>query len=195
MENIENKISSESKTSNELTPEELEKIEKDKLAQKNKFSDYAQKLRMNNFYDRSLSEYNNLIWDNIETADDAMVNFLNNKIFDTYHKKINILNNLLYSTKGLPIKTKADVIKFFNIIAPLSNEHNMGTYNWTFKSVGKRLYIHNSLLKLDLNTNLKINFLNPIKRVLKISGVNFKYYEFKSMRYYRSVDVVFVVDF
>lgn len=200
MENTENNTTGtnneenkESMKSTELTEEE--KLQEKELQKKKRFIEYAQKLRMNNFYDRSVTKYNNLIWENIETADNAMVDYLNNKIFDTYRKRLNLLNNILYSTEGLPIKTRADVKKFFNIIAPLNNEHNLGTYNWTFKDVEKRLYIHNSLLKVDLNINLKIYFLNPIKRVLKLSGVNFKYYEFKSMRYYRSVDIVFVVDF
>ena len=197
MENTENNTTG---TNNEETIEtivltEEEKLQEKELEKKKRFIEYAQKLRMNNFYDRSVSKYNGLIWENIETADDAMVDYLNNKIFDTYRKRLNILNNMLYSTQGLPIKTRADVKKFFNIITPLNNEHNLGTYNWTFKDVEKRLYIHNSLLKVDLNFNFKVYFLNPIKRVLKLSGVNFKYYEFKSMRYYRSVDVVFVVDF
>ena len=160
-----------------------------------KMSDFIQKFKMNNFFDRSKPKYNDLIWNSIETADEQMIDYLHSKVYDTYLKKINILYNLLYSTEKLPIKTKADVIKFFNIISPLNNEFNLGSYNWSFKHVDKRLYIHNSLLKVDLNFNFKVYFLNPIKRVLKLSGVNFKYYEFKSMRYYRSVDIVFVVDF
>jgi hypothetical protein len=157
--------------------------------------DFLQKIKMNNFYDKSNSDVNELIWNSIETADETLIHSLNKKIFDTYHAKLNLLYNLLYSTDPLPIKDKKSIIKFFNIMAPLNNEFNMGSYNWNFKIVEKRLFVQNSITKTDLNDYLKVHYLNPIKSVLKQSGVKFDYYQFKSNRFYRNVDIVFVFDF
>ena len=157
--------------------------------------DLLQKIKMNNFYDKSNSNVNELIWNSIETADETLIHSLNTKLFDTYHAKLNLLYNLLYSTEPLPIKDKRSIIKFFSVIAPLNNEFNMGSFSWNFKSSGTRLYVQNSITKADLNDYLKVHYLNPIKSVLKQSGIKFDYYQFKSNRFYRNVDIVFVFDF
>ena len=157
--------------------------------------DLLQKIKMNNFYNKSNSNINELIWNLIETADETLIHSLNTKLFDTYHAKLNLLYNILYSTEPLPIKDKKSIIKLFNVIAPLNNEFNMGSYSWNFKSSGKRLFVQNSITKIDLNDYLKVHYLNPIKSVLKNSGITFDYYQFKSNRFYRNVDIVFVFDF
>lgn len=157
--------------------------------------DFIQQIKLNNQYKKSLPEYNNLIWENIETADDTMIHFLHSKIHDPYHKKIQILYNLINSSEKLPIETFNDVIKFFNIISPLSNEFNFSSFNWNHEITNKKLYIQNSLLKTDLNNNVKTSFLNPIKNILKFSCPKFKYFEFKSSRFHNNIDIVFVFDF
>ena len=151
--------------------------------------DFLQKIKMNNFYDKSKSNVNELIWNSIETADETLIHSLNTKIFDTYHAKLNLLYNLLYSTEPLPIKDKKSIIKFFNVIAPLNNEFNMGSHSWNFKISEKRLFVQNSITKIDLNDYLKVHYLNPIKSVLKISGIEFDYYQFKSNRFYRTKNI------
>jgi hypothetical protein len=156
---------------------------------------YLQQTQLNNFYSKSNTNMNQIIWDSIETADESLILALNSKITNTYRAKINLLYNLLHSTKPLPLTDAKSVIKFFNIIAPLGNEFSFGCFSWNFKLVGKRLYVQNSVSKLDLNDYLRYNFLNPIKRVLKVSNVKFNYYQLKSARFYRSVDVVYVIDF
>jgi hypothetical protein len=160
-----------------------------------KAKDNMQHIKLNNQYNKSLSIYNNLIWENMETADDTMINFLHSKIHDSYHKKIHILYNFINSTEKMPIESYKDVIKFYNIISPLNNEFNFSSFNWNHEIINKKLYIQNSLLKANLNDLVKSSFLNPIKNILKISGLNFKYYEFKSRRYNHNVDIVFVFDF
>ena len=174
-----------------VTKPELSDAEKKKA----KYNDYLQKFMMNNSYSRSVPEYNKLIWNNIETADESMLRYLNNKVVDTYRMKLNLIYNILYSSEGLFIRYKKDVLKLFNIIAPLSNEYNLGNYKWSHKIVDNRLYIQNSVLKIDFNDHFRIYFLNPLKRLLRLSGVDYKYYHFKSTRYYRNVDLVFAFDF
>lgn len=174
---------------NVISTEEAEKIKKEK------FKDFFQKIMMNNTYSRSRPQYNKLIWDNIETADDTMIKYLNNKIVDTYRMKLNLIYNILYSLEGLPIRYKKDVLKLFNIFAPLSNEFSLGSYKWSHKIVDNRLFIHNSVLRIDFDDHFKMFFLNPIKRLLRLSGVDYKFYYFKSTRYYRNIDIVFAFDF
>jgi hypothetical protein len=157
--------------------------------------DFHQQIKMNNFYDKSNSNMNELIWDSIETADETLIRSLNSKLFDTYHGKINLLFNLLYSNEPLPIKDKKSVVKFFNIIAPLNNEFNMGSYSWNFKSCEKRLYVQNSVSKIDFNDYLQVKYLNPVKCVLNLSNIKFDYFQMKSNRYYKNMDIVFVFDF
>ena len=157
--------------------------------------EFYQQIKMNNFYNKSNVNMNELIWNSIETADETLICSLNTKLFDTYHAKINLLFNLLYSSEPLPIKDKKSVIKFFNVIAPLNNEFNMGSYTWNFKSSGKRLYVQNSVSKIDLNDYLRVRYLNPIKCILNFSHLQFEYYQMKSNRYYKNVDIVYVFDF
>ena len=190
----ENNLDNIDTTLNIEQSEKKENVKPDKEKIK-KIRNYRQKIIMNNFYARSKSEYNDLIWDNIETADDAMLKHLNNKILDTYRMRLNLINNILYSTEGLNISYKKDVLKLFNILAPLSNEYNLGSYKWSHKIVDNKLYIQNSVLKFDFTDNFRIYFLNPIKRLLKLSGIQYKYYHFKSTRYYRNIDIVFTFDF
>ena len=78
--------------------------------------DFLQKIKMNNFYDKSKSNVNELIWNSIETADETLIHSLNTKIFDTYHAKLNLLYNLLYSTEPLPIKDKKSIINLIKIL-------------------------------------------------------------------------------
>ena len=158
-------------------------------------TDFYQKLKMNNFYDKSNTSMNKIIWDSIDTADETLIHSLNAKLFDTYHAKINLLFNLLYSSEPLPIKDKKSVIKFFNVIAPLNNEFNMGSYSWNFKTSKKRLYVQNSISKIDLNDYLRAKYLEPIKCILNFSNIKYDYYQLKSNRFYKNVDIVFVFDF
>jgi len=156
--------------------------------------DFHQQIKMNNFYDKSNSNVNELIWNTIESADDTLIRSLNTKLFDTYHAKINLLYNLLYSTEPLPIKDKKSITKFFNIIAPLNNEFNMGSNVWNFKLLEKKLYVQNSVTKIDLNDYLQVKYLEPIKHILNLSNINFDYYQLKSNRFYKNIDIVFVFD-
>jgi hypothetical protein len=157
--------------------------------------DFKQQIFMNNVYDNSNSNLNNVIWNSIETADDVLIKSLNSKLFNTYQAKLNLLYNLLYSNNPLPINNKQSITKFFKIMSPLNNEFNLASFSWNFKFYNDKLYIQNSISKSDFNDFFEMNFLNPIKNILNLSNVNFDFYLFKSNRYYKNLDIVFVFKF
>jgi hypothetical protein len=158
-----------------------------------KIFDVKQSIMMNNSYSKTKNEYNNVIWDTIECADDFAIQSLNSKIFNVYNGKINIINNLLNSTVPLPITNKKDVRKFFNILAPLNNEYNLASYNWNMKTHNGYLLIANSICKSDLNDWIYNKYINPIQNILDLAKIEYKYYEFKSSRYYKNIDIVFCI--
>lgn len=156
--------------------------------------DYKQKYIMNNVYSKSNSDYNQIIWDTISSADDIAIKLLNNKIYDVYNAKLNLINNLLNSSKPLPLNNLNDIIKFFNIITPLNNEYNLGSYNWNIKIHDKNLLlIQNSILKSNFNNTIYQQYLKPIKNILKLSNLNYNYFEIKSSRFYKSIDIIFTI--
>jgi hypothetical protein len=150
---------------------------------------------MNNVYSNSNPSFNKVIWDTIDKADDYMIKSINNKICDVYHAKINLINNLLFSTEPLNINSKEDIIKFFNILSPLNNEYSFGSYSWDFQDHDNKLLIHNSILKSDLNQYIYKKYINPLKNVLTISNINFKYYEFKNNRFNKTIDIILIINF
>ena len=163
----------------------------------NKNNDFKQFHIMNNVYSKSIPKYNNVIWNSIDVADESLIKYINSKIFDVYNGKLNLINNLLYSNEPLPINSKQDVIKFFNIISPLNNEFNFGSYNWNTKNVendsSNLLFIQNSIAKADLNKYIYDKYINPIKNILTMSNIKFKYFELKAGRYYKNIDIIFVI--
>jgi hypothetical protein len=157
--------------------------------------DSRQQIKMNNFYSKSNTKINQIIWNSVDNMDESLIHSLNSKLFDTYHAKINLLFNLLYSTEPLPIKDKQSIMKFFNLIAPLNNEFNLGSYSWNFKIAENRLYVQNSISKMDFNDNLQTKYLEPIKTILNLSNIKYDYYHIKSSRFYKTVDIIFVINF
>jgi len=153
---------------------------------------FLQETMMNNFYNKTNNNLNNEIWNTIQKADEMLIHSLNNKLFDTYHAKINLLFSLLYSDKPLPLNDKNSIIKFFNIISPLNNEFNLGSYNWNYKLVDGKLFVQNSILKSDFNKEINLKYFNPIKNILNLSNINFEYYEFKSNRFFKNIDIIYV---
>jgi hypothetical protein len=165
----------------------------------NKNVDHKQSCIMNNIYSKSNSDYNQVIWDTIDKADDSLIKSLNAKIFDVYQGKLNLINNILNSTIPLPIKTRDDIKKLFNIIAPLNNEYNFGSYKWNFmipkNQNEKILLIQNSITKYNFNEYVLKKYIEPIQNILKLSNIDYKYFEFKSKRFYKNIDIVFVIRF
>jgi hypothetical protein len=153
-----------------------------------------QSIIMNNQYEKSNPVYNKLIWDTIHLGDSELIKNINSKISDTYHAKINLINNLLYSTKPLPMSNSNDIIKFFNILSPLNNEYNLGSFTWDYILHDKLLIFQNSILKSDYNKYILNKYINPIKNILIISGFKVNLFQFKSKRFNKTIDLIFVIE-
>ena len=158
-----------------------------------KNKDYKQSCIMNNIYEKSNSSYNKLIWNNIQSADETIIKAINAKIFDTYLAKINLINNLLYSKEPLPINNSMDIIKFFSILAPLNNEYNLGSFTWDHILHDKLLIVQNSILKCDFNQNILNKYINPIKNILELSNFKVNMFQFKSKRFNKTIDLIYVI--
>ena len=156
--------------------------------------DFKQSLIMNNVYSKSNTKYNKIIWDTIEKADDSLINTINSKIFDTYHAKINLINNLLYSTEPLPIFNSSDIIKFFSILSPLNNEYNLGSFAWDHITHDKLLIVQNSILKSDMNQYVFSKYISPIKNIISLSGFKVHLYQISSKRFNKTIDLIFVIE-
>jgi len=155
-----------------------------------------QKIIMNNQYEKSNPVYNKLIWDTIHLGDSELIKNINSKILDTYQQKINLINNLLYSLEPLPISKSNpnDIIKFFNIISPLNNEYNLGSFTWDYILHDKLLIFQNSILKSDYNKYVLNKYINPIKNILNMSGFKVNLFQFKSKRFNKTIDLIFVIE-
>lgn len=158
-------------------------------------SDSLQQINMNNNFVKTNNKMNNIIWNTIDSADDNLILSLNSKLNNVYTAKLNLINNLLYSTIPLPLNNKKDYIKLFNILAPLNNEYNLGSYKWNYKFDDNNLYIQNSITKKDYNDIFIKKYIEPLKNLLSMSKFKFEYYEFKLNRYYKNIDIVFVINF
>jgi len=156
--------------------------------------DFKQTCIMNNVYNKSDTRYNKLIWNNIDTPDEELLKSINSKIFDPYHAKINLINNLLYSNEPLPINDKTDIVKFFSILAPLNNEYNFGSYNWEHITYDKLLIFQNSILKSNYNQYVYTKYINPIRNVLKLSKFKVNFFQFTNKRFKKTVDLIFVIE-
>jgi len=141
------------------------------------------------------------IWNNINTCDNNIIKKMSSMLTNEYHEKLNLIYSLLYSNNSLPLKNHIDIINFFYFISPLNNEFLMGSYKWNIKIVKdnsitnkNKLFIQNSINKAD-SCNLFYNkYINPIKNILRNSGVKFYYFEFKCNRFYKSKDIVWVFE-
>ena len=153
-----------------------------------------QKIIMNNQYEKSNPTYNKLIWDTIYSEDSTLIKNINSKILDTYHAKINLINNLLYSPEPLPISNPNDIIKFFNILSPLNNEYNLGSFSWDYILHDKLLIFQNSILKSDYNKYVLNKYINPIKNILNMSRFKVNLFQFKSKRFNKTIDLIFVIE-
>ena len=137
------------------------------------------------------------IWNNINTCDNNIIKKMASMLTNEYQLKINLIYSLLYSNNTLPLKNHADIINFFYFISPLNNEFLMASYKWNVKIVkddngNDKLFIQNSINKID-SCNLFYNkYINPIKNILIKSCIKFDYFEFKCNRFYKSKDIVWV---
>jgi hypothetical protein len=156
-----------------------------------------QSIYMNN-YTNSVYTDINFIYNNICSTDEEILIKMNNMNKNIYQIKINLLSSLLNSSDKIMLKSEDDIIKFFKILSPLNNEFYLGSYNWNIKVVKNedhyKLFIHNSISKNDSCRYLYDKYIQPIKNKLIKSDVQFKYFEFKSKRFNKTKDIVWMFD-
>jgi hypothetical protein len=156
-----------------------------------------QQLIMNNNIENKCNNMD-FIWNNINTSDAYIIKKMSSMLTNEYQEKLNLIHSLLYSNNSLPLKNFTDIINFFYFISPLNNEFLLASYKWNIKILkdennNDKLFIQNSVNKVD-SCNLFYNkYINPIKNILTNSGVKFHYFEFKCNRFYKSKDIVWVI--
>ena len=156
-----------------------------------------QNIQMNN-YTSINDNYFDLVWSNITTSDDILLKTLNNLIFDHNKAKENLLLYLLNSKKNIIFKGINDIKKFFNIMSPLNLLYNFGSLTWDSKIIKNNehnlLLFHNSVTKLEYKNINILNYLDLIKKKLSCSNINFDFLKFKSSRFFKTVDLIFIIN-
>lgn len=152
-----------------------------------------QKILMNNYIDSSTIKVNNqLIWDNIDSSDIEILSRISNKISCPYSVKLNFIQNILNLEQSLPIKEIKDIIKLFNALSPLNIEYNLGSNIFNKKIVKNKLFLQNSISKKEASDIFYIKYINKVKNLLIKSGIEFDYFEFKSKRFNKTKDIIWV---
>jgi hypothetical protein len=152
-----------------------------------------QNIKMNNIISYNKNIDPNYILDKINILDEDLIKNINNKIISTYNAKLNLINYVLNSNET-NIKNKSrDIKNFFIFLNPLNNEYNLSSYEWDFKVVDNLLLIQNSISKSLANDNFYNNYIYKIKNILSNSKLEFKYHEFKTCRFYKTLDIIFSI--
>lgn len=139
----------------------------------------------------------------LNTSNDNYIDLLTSKINNPYQKKINFINLVLNSSvlklSSNPNQILGELKYFFRWISPLNNEFLMGSFTWNHKLIetetsDKKIIFQNSISKQDINDYFYKNYINLIEQVLKNSNIPYLYLEFKSKRFNKIIDVLFVCD-
>ncbi len=152
-----------------------------------------QKVLMNNHIDSSKSNISNqLIWDNIGSSDIEILTRISNKISNPYLIKLNFIVNILNLDIPLPIESSKDIIKLFNSLSPLNIEYNLGSNIFNKKIVQNKMFLQNSISKKEASDIFYLKYINKVKNLLIKSGIEFDYFEFKSKRFNKTKDIIWV---
>ena len=151
-----------------------------------------------NNYKKSEIINDKFIGDNIFSNDIDIENKIYNLITNPYQKKINLMNLVLDSDLHFPLNNYLDIIKFFNWLNPLTIEYKMASGCWNIKSVKygnkTKILLQNSISKVDLNEHFNLKYINKIKKVLSNAGIKYYYFEFKSKRFNKIKDIIWVFE-
>ena len=154
------------------------------------------KLYMNNYY-KSVNYDKEFIINNIYTSDSILINKIYEKITSPYQKKINLIYSLLNLDINLNFNTVSDIKKFFNWISPLNIEYELGSPIWNIKTIQygnkHKILFQNSISKKDINESFYKNYISLIKKKLNKSKLEYYYFEFKSKRFNKIKDIIFVI--
>ena len=156
-----------------------------------------QYIYMNN-YKKSKILNKKFIIDNIFSNDSDIENKIYNLIQNPYQKKLNLINLFLDSDLALPTNNYLDIIVFFNWLNPLTIEYKMGSGSWNIKTVKysnkEKILLQNSIGKVDTNENFYLQYIGKIKKILTNSKIKYYYFEFKSKRFNKIKDIIWVFD-
>ena len=151
-----------------------------------------------NNYKKSKILNEKFIRENIFSNDSDIENKIYNLICNPYQKKLNLKNLILDSNLCFPLNNYLDIIKFFNWLNPLTIEYKMASDSWNIKSVKygnrEKILLQNSISKVDMNDYFCLGYINRIKKVLTNSGIKYYYFEFKSKRFNKIKDIIWVFD-
>lgn len=164
----------------------------------NKFSLLnKQKIIMNN-YKESIILNEKFILNNIYSTDEEIYSQLYKQINNPYQKRLNTMILLLKSEIKIPFNNMEDILKFFSWLSPFNNEFNLGSKDWTFKSIKlgnkHKFLLKNSISKKDIGRNFYLNYIDLIKKKLSESNVSYYYFEFKSKRFNKIKDIIWAFD-
>lgn len=167
-------------------------IEKNKLANK-------QKIYLNNYKKSCIKKDNEkFITDNLFMGDEFIDNKIYSLISNPYQKKLNLINLILDSSLSLELKTHVDIIKFFSWLNPLTIEFKLASGKYNIKTIKyanrEKILLQNSISKIDHNEHFVSNYINKIKKILTKSGIKYYYFEFKSKRFNKIKDIIWVFE-
>ena len=139
----------------------------------------------------------NFLYNNLNNLDENMLKIMNNKIINPYQCKLNLLNYILKNGENIIIKNRIDIKKFFNTLNPLNNFYELGSFEWQFDDLEidnkKFLLVKNSVLKENMIDDFYVNYIDQIKKIFINNKLDFTYEEFKTPRFYKSVDIIFII--
>jgi hypothetical protein len=154
-----------------------------------------QEIYMNNHTTPLINNSNSvMIWDLIDNPDIEAIKNINNQISNPYQIKLSFIQNFLNSNQPYPIKSLKDLNKLFKILSPLNIEYNLGSNVWNKKISHSKLFIQNSISKKESSDIFYNKYINKVKNILVLSGVQFNYFEFKSKRFNKTKDIIWVFD-
>lgn len=140
---------------------------------------------------------NDFIVGNLFLNDLDMENKIYNLIDNPFQKKLNLINLILNTNINLKLNTWESIIKFFNWLSPMTIEYKMASCNWNIKTIKygnkEKILIQNSISKVDYNESF-FEYIKKIKKTLTNSKINYYYFEFKSKRFNKIKDIIWVFD-
>lgn len=156
-----------------------------------------QKIMMNNYKQTNISNPE-FILKNIYSTDDEIYNQIYKQLDNQYQKKLNIMIMILKSNLIIPLNDQNQIINFFNWMSPLNLEFNMGSKDWAVKKIKygdkEKFLLQNSISKKDIGKNFYSNYIDLIKNKLNLANVDYLYFEFKSKRFNKIKDIIWVLN-
>jgi hypothetical protein len=148
------------------------------------------KIEFNNYDEVKNIVDTNLILKALETSDEYLIEKLHSLITPKYQTKINLINYVLDNKiKKNTFKTVEDIIYFFNILSPLSNIYDFGSFKYNFKTENNYLFVQNSVPKEYKNDDFDdfIELLND-----HFDNLDFHFYDLNDKRFNKTLDFIFV---